>query len=83
MTSESTLLFPKSVFLVNISAACVAGVLMNVLLLYLIIKKTPNEMTSYARIMRVHCVSDIIYDFIQCFAGKNRKLLSFTYLIRV
>jgi Na+-transporting NADH:ubiquinone oxidoreductase subunit NqrD len=75
MASEDTPLFSKPFFFINISVAYVTGLLMNALLLYLIRKKTPNEMKSYSRIMRIHCISDIIYDFIQVLAGKNRKTL--------
>jgi hypothetical protein len=46
-----------------------SGFLLNFLLLYLIQKKTPKEMRSYSRIMRVHCISDMFFDLIQSFSG--------------
>ncbi|KAI6170252.1 hypothetical protein M3Y98_01220500 [Aphelenchoides besseyi] len=49
--------------------ASVAGFVINILLFYLIQKRTPKEMRSYSRIMRVHCLSDIFYDAIQLTAG--------------
>jgi hypothetical protein len=71
LTDYHPLPVPKFVFLINMAVASAAGYIMNILLFYLIIKRTPKEMQSYSRIMRVHCVSDMIYDTIQCIAGVN------------
>lgn len=49
---------------------------MNLLLLYLITKRTPKEMESYGRIMRIHCLSDMFYDLIQAVSGAQVKIFN-------
>ncbi|KAI6180148.1 hypothetical protein M3Y98_00688100 [Aphelenchoides besseyi] len=62
-------MLPKFVFLTNMVTASISGFIMNILLFYLIHKRTPKEMQSYSRIMRVHCLSDMFYDAIQLTTG--------------
>ncbi|KAI6183202.1 Seven TM Receptor [Aphelenchoides bicaudatus] len=53
-------------FLVNSVCAAGLGFTMNMLLLFLITKRTPSVMKSYSRIMKIHCLSDVAYDSV-CF----------------
>lgn len=64
-------------FLINSVAAASLGMSMNILLFFLITKQTPTVMRSYSRIMRVHCVSDVIYDTVCFITGLVSSDLSF------
>ncbi|KAI6238635.1 hypothetical protein M3Y99_00667800 [Aphelenchoides fujianensis] len=46
----------------NVVCASACGFALNGLLLFLLARHTPTAMRSYARVMRVHCVSDVLYD---------------------
>jgi hypothetical protein len=63
MSANDIYRFP---FLVNSVCAASLGFSMNMLLLYLITKRTPSIMRPYARIMKIHCLSDVAYDSV-CF----------------
>ncbi|KAI6193516.1 hypothetical protein M3Y96_01025900 [Aphelenchoides besseyi] len=58
-----------TVFQVNCLCASFFGFALNLLLLFLISYKTPSAMRSYARIMRIHVITDLLYDFAILFTG--------------
>ncbi|KAI6191018.1 hypothetical protein M3Y97_00182200 [Aphelenchoides bicaudatus] len=63
---------------INEIAAFVTGLFFNLALLYLIQKRTPSLMRSYASILRIHCFSDLLFDAVnfltttQCITLKGR-----------
>lgn len=52
-----------SLFLINEIVAFIFGLFFNIILLFLIHFHTPDFMRSYAIILRIHAISDILFDF--------------------
>ncbi|KAI6234703.1 hypothetical protein M3Y99_00758200 [Aphelenchoides fujianensis] len=57
------------VLVLNEVFAFILGVSFNILLLYLIQRRTPSLMSSYAQILRVHAASDIIFELVNFFTS--------------
>jgi hypothetical protein len=63
---------------INELSAFVVGLFFNVALIYLIQKRTPSLMRSYAIILRIHAISDLLFDIVnfvtttQCITLRGR-----------
>jgi hypothetical protein len=66
-------------FLLNNILAGSISLCLNSLLIVLIAHRTPKSMRSYGRIIRIHCISDIIYDIVQLGAGSLPMPLEGTF----
>lgn len=73
MKDQDSMRFP---FLVNSVCAALLGLTMNLLLFFLITKRTPTIMKPYSRIMRIHCLSDVAYDTVCFITGLVRNCYS-------
>ncbi|KAI6174518.1 hypothetical protein M3Y97_00999600 [Aphelenchoides bicaudatus] len=64
-------MIPKRFFITNIIIASSCGFVMNFILLYLLLKRTPGANEILCSHMRVHCVTDILYDLTHLTTGVN------------
>jgi hypothetical protein len=71
----------RAVLLTNNSIAAVLSVFLNCLLIYLINKRTTQQLKAFSRLMIVHCCSDVvlILDYLTAgavsFSGVNGKFV--------
>jgi uncharacterized protein YqhQ len=59
----------RSTILINAGIALIFSILFNSLLVFLVLKHTAIKMKGYSRLILVHCVSDIFYNFVQFSIG--------------